>query len=109
MVTGMSSGVELPPRRRSWSRAWVTTAGRPTRQRGRARPQKTTLGWRGSLTPEPNPGRGWGEEPRAGVPASECSQTLTELVTVCDTKTELGCSSQGRNPEQGYQPASTQQ
>jgi ketosteroid isomerase-like protein len=32
------------------------------------------------MTPEPSPA--WGEEPRAGVPATERSQTLTELVTV---------------------------
>ncbi len=40
MVTGMSSGVELPPRCR-W---WATTAGRPTLRVARARPQKTTHG-----------------------------------------------------------------
>ena len=66
VTTGMSSGVELPPRCRSW----VTTAGRLTHPRGRARPQKTTGRWRGPMTPEPTP-RSRGEEPRAGAPGKE--------------------------------------
>jgi IS605 OrfB family transposase len=50
-MTGTSSGMELPPR---W-RSWVTTAGRRTQPRGRARPRKTTARWRGPVTPEPTP------------------------------------------------------
>jgi Helix-turn-helix domain len=65
--TGMSSGVELPPRCRSWA----TTAGRRTQPRGRARPQKTTKRWRGPVTPEPIPRSLGLEEPRAGAPGKE--------------------------------------
>src|SRR6266498_3108476 len=76
MATGMSSGVELPPR----CRAWVTTAGRPTRRCGRVRPQKTTARWRGPVTPEPNPFGG--AEPKQGYRIGRRSQTLTDSVTV---------------------------
>jgi hypothetical protein len=77
-MTGMSSGVELPPRCRSWA----TTAGRPTFQVARARLQKTILGWREPLTPEPTPAPGAGGGTPSRVPASERSPTLRELVTL---------------------------
>ncbi len=76
MATGMSSGVELPPR----CRAWVTTAGRHTfcvGVRGPRRPPRVA----GADDTRTKPQQQRGEEPRAGVPASERLQTLTRLVT----------------------------
>jgi transposase len=65
-VTGMSSGVELPPRCRSWA----TTAGRPTLRVVRARLHNTILGWREPLTSEPTPA----PEARGGTPSRGISQ-----------------------------------
>jgi len=76
LATGMSSGVELPPR----CRAWVTTAGRHTfcvGVRGSRRPPRVA----GADDTRTKLQQQRGLEPRAGVPASERLQTLTRLVT----------------------------
>ena len=74
--TGMSSGVELPPRCHSWA----TTTDRLTQRRGRARPQKTTERWRRPMTPEPNPILGQGTPHRGARKGA--TQMRAELVTV---------------------------
>jgi putative transposase len=74
--TGMFSGVELPPRCRSWA----TTTDRLTQGRGRERPQKTTERWRRPMTPEPNPILGRGTPHRGARKGA--TQMRAELVTV---------------------------